>query len=321
MAERYKILYLYEPEPEVEKIVRPYVPKGWDFAFVDPKNKAEVAKHLPDTDFIMGVKLSAQDIAAAPKLKMAALHGVGYDSVDRKALAARGIPLCMTVPGTCGGVAEHTILFILAVYKHLLEADQALRKGIWLSSSLRTRCYLFEGKTLGLVGLGRIGREVVKRARGLDPKIIYCDIYRAKPEVEKQLGITYAPLDDLLRTSDIVSLHVPLTPQTDKFIDARALALMKPTAIFINTSRGGVVDEPALYHALEERRIMGAGLDVFDVEPALVDNPLFRLDNVVVTPHMATGTRDSMAQKAEAAFENFQRYLRGEPLFDEVKPD
>lgn len=321
MPGSYKILYLYDPEPEVEKIVRPFVPQGWEFAFVDPKNKADVARHLPETDFIMGVNLSAADIAAAPRLKMAALHGVGYDKVDRAMLKERGIPVCMTVPGTIGGVAEHTILLILAVYKHLIEADQALRKGVWLSSSLRTSCYLFEGKTLGLIGLGRIARTVVKKARGFEAKIVYHDIVRPSPQVEQDLGVAYLPLDDLLRTADIVSMHTPLTPETDKIMGAYEFSLMKPTAVFVNTSRGGVVDEPALYEALKERRIMAAGLDVFDPEPPKPDNPLLQLPNVIVTPHMATGTRDSMAQKAAAAFENFQRFLRGEPLWDEVRPD
>jgi len=247
------------------------------------------------------------------------LQGVGYDGIDRAALKQRGIPLCMTVRGTVGGVSEHTILMILALFKHLLEADQSVRQGRWLSNSLRFRCYLLEGKTLGIIGLGRIGREVVKRARGFDPVIVYHDAVRQPPEVEQQLGVTYLPLDDLLCTSDIVSVHVPLTAQTRKFLGAREFALMKPTAIFINTSRGPTMDETALYQALAQQRIMGAGLDVFDPEPPSADNPLLQLDNVILSPHMATGTRDSMAQKAAAAFENFQRCLRGEQLMHEVK--
>jgi phosphoglycerate dehydrogenase-like enzyme len=315
----YKITFVFPPHPEIAKIVRPLAPEGFDIVFVDSGNQAELMQHLPDTDFLITVNLNETHLAVAPKLKMVQMQGVGYDGVDRAALKARAIPLCITVPGTVGGVAEHTILMILALYKHLLEADQSVRQGRWLSNSLRFQCYLLEGKTLGLVGLGRIGREVVKRARGFDPTIVYYDVVRAAPEEERKLGVAYLPLDDLLSSADIVSVHVPLTPQTRKFLGAPEFGLMKPTAIFINTSRGPIMDEPALYQALKERRIMGAGLDVFDPEPPKADNPLFQLDNVVLSPHMATGTRDSMAQKARAAFENFQRFLRHEPLLDEVK--
>ncbi len=319
MAQRYKVTFVFPPEPDIQAIVRPLLPEGFDISFVDANNPAELGQQIPDTDFIICANLTRPQIAAARRLRIVQLQGVGYDGIDRAALTERGIPLCITVQGTVGGVAEHTILMILALYKHLLEADQSVRQGRWLSNSLRFRCYLLEGKTLGLLGLGRIGREVVKRARGFDPVIVYHDAVRQPPDVEQRLGVTYLPLDELLRTSDIVSLHVPLTPQTHKFIGAREIAMMKPTAIVINTARGSVVDEPALYQALKERRIMGAGLDVFDPEPPKPDNPLLQLDNVIVTPHMATGTRDSMAQKAAAAFENFQRYLRGETLMHEVK--
>ncbi len=322
MAQRYKIAYCYPPEPEVYKIVRPLVPDEFELIWVNAGDEKAIGEALVDADFLVGVKATAAQLSAARKLKVVQLQGVGYDGVNKEAqavLKARGIPMCMTVPGTIGGVAEHTILLILALYKHLLEADHALREGRWLSSSLRTRCYLFEGKTLGIVGLGRIGQAVAKKARGFEPVMVYYDIIRQKPEVEQQLGVTYLPLDDLLCTADIVTVHVPLTPQTRKFLGAREFALMKPTAIFINTARGTVVDEPALYQALKERRIMGAGLDVFEVEPTPKDNPLLQLDNVIVTPHMATGTRDSLAQKAIAQFENFQRYLRGEPLMDVIE--
>jgi len=321
MAKLYKIMFVFPPHPEIEKIVRPLVPRGFEIVFVDAGNAAQITEHLADTDFLICVHLNATQLAGAPLLKMVQLQGVGYDGIDRAALKARGIPLCMTVQGTIGGVAEHTILMILALYKRLLEADQSVRDGRWLQNSLRFRCYLLEGKTLGLIGLGRIGREVVKKARGFDVKVVYYDIVRQPADVEKKLGVTYFPLDDLLRTSDIVSVHVPLTAQTKKTLGAREFGLMKPASVFINTSRGPIMDEGALYQALKEQRILGAGLDVFDPEPPKPDNPLLKLDNVVLSPHMATGTRDSMAQKAAAAFENFQRFLRGEPLVDEVKPD
>jgi phosphoglycerate dehydrogenase-like enzyme len=210
-------------------------------------------------------------------------------------------------------VAEGTILLILAVYKHLPRAHQALREGRWIHDELRPQSYFFYDKVLGIVGLGRIGTEVVQRARGFQPRrIVYHDLYRKTPEREKKLGVEYLELDELLQVSDIVSLHVYLSERSRGMIGERELGLMKRTAILINTSRGAVVDEKALYRALRNRAIWGAGLDAWTQEPTPPENPILQLDNVVCTPHMATGTVDADRMKFQAAIANFRRVLRGE---------
>jgi len=249
-----------------------------------------------------------------PKLKLIQLIGVGYDRVALQAARDHGVPVAMTPEGTCIGVAEHTILLILALYKHLVEAHEALKGGKWAHKELRANSYLLYDKVLGIIGLGRIGLEVVRRAKGFLPgRIVYYDLYRRTREQEKELGVEYLELDDLLKVSDIVSIHVSLSEKSRGMIGERELGLMKSNAILINTSRGAVIDEDALYRALRDRKIWGAGLDVWAQEPTPPNNPLLQLDNVICTPHMATGTVDADRMKWEAAIANFQRVLHGEP--------
>jgi lactate dehydrogenase-like 2-hydroxyacid dehydrogenase len=181
--------------------------------------------------------------------------------------------VALTPEGTTIPVAEHVFLLILSLYRNLLPAATALREGRWLQWSLRSRSFNLVGKRLGIVGLGRIGREVARRGRAFGCQIIYTDLARAPAEVEAELEATYASLDDLLAQADIVTLHVPLTEATRGLIGARELARMRPSAILINTARGGLVDEEALYRALVTGQIAGAGLDVFAQEPPPPDTP------------------------------------------------
>jgi len=284
-------------------------------------DRAAVAAALLDVEFVYGRTLPAEWYALAPKLRLVQLGGVGYADSDILTAREGGVPVAITPEGTCLGVAEHTILLILALYKHLVEAHAALREGRWIHNQLRASSYFFYDKVLGIVGLGRIGTEVVKRARGFEPKrMVYFDIFRKTPEQEAALGVEYLPLEELLRVSDIVSLHVFLSEASRGLLGERELRLMKPGAILINTSRGAVVDEAALYRALRDRAIWGAGIDAWTEEPTAPDNPITRLDNVVCTPHMATGTVDADRMKFEAALGNFRRLLRGEQPLNVVRP-
>ena len=194
-----------------------------------------------------------------------------------------------------------------------------MRRGEWPVWTLRSRSFEVAGKTLGLIGFGRIGREVARRARAFETAIIYYDPVRAPASVEAEFGAVSMPLDDLLRRADIVSLHVPLTPETRGLIDARALRLMQPHAMLINTARGALVDEQALAQALREDWIAGAGLDVLRQEPPQPDNPLLACENVMLTPHVAAGTRDAYLTKMRAAFANMERVARGESPLHQVQ--
>ena len=301
---------------------RALAPPEFDLVWVDTRrDPAAVAAILKDVEFAYGGTLPLSWFDVAPKLKLVQVGGVGYSDPLIRAARDHGVPVAITPDGTCLGVAEHTILLILAVYKHLTEAHHALKEGRWIHEKLRTNSYLLCDKVLGIIGLGRIGLEVVRRAKGFLPRrIVYYDLFRKTPEQEKEIGVEYLELDELLKVSDIVSLHVFLSEKSKGMIGERELGLMKSSAILINTSRGAVVDEDALYRALRDRKIWGAGLDTWTQEPPSPDNPILHLDNVTGTPHIATATLDADRMKWEAAIANFQRVLRGQPPINVVKP-
>lgn len=296
-------------------------PSGFENVWLERDDTPdEVRAKLAEADFIVTGAITNEQIEMAPHVKLIQMPGVGYERIDVAAANARGIPVAITPEGTIIGVSEHVILLMLAILKHLTEAHNALKAGRWIHDDLRHTALMLEEKRVGILGLGRIGREVAKRLRGFDVDLVYNDVVRQPPEVEQALGITYLPFEDVLKTSDIMTLHVFLAEGSKHLIGAHELGLMKSSAVLINTSRGGVIDEVALYAALRSGRIMAAGLDVFEVEPTPADNPILQLDNVVVTPHMATANRDSMIKKSQACYANFARVIKGEPPINTVKP-
>jgi phosphoglycerate dehydrogenase-like enzyme len=229
-------------------------------------------------------------ILANSELRVVARMGVGYDSVDVAAATDLGIAVTIT-PGVLeDSVAEHTIAMMLGVSRGLVERDREVRSGVWTRKPLPR----LAGKTLGLIGLGRIGRAIVPRAKGLGLRVIACDPC-ADAEFAAMNDITLCSLDELLATADIVSLHAPCTPETENLMNADAFAKMKPGAIFLNTSRGSLVDEPALCEAIQSGRLAGAGLDVFRQEPLPLESPLQRLPNVLLCTHMGGLDCDSLA--------------------------
>jgi len=275
---------------------------------------------LAEAEFVVTGRISAEEIAAAPRLRMIQMPGVGYEHIDVAAADERGVPVAITPEGTVQGVAEHTVMMMLAIYKHLAEAHSALKQGEWIHSRLRPICLMLQGKRVGIVGMGRIGREVAKRLQGWDVELVYHDIRSLPPEDEARLGARRLPLEELLRTSDLVTLHVFLSAESRHLIGERELRSMKPTAVLVNTSRGGVLDEGALHRVMKEGHLYGAGIDAWEVEPTPPDNPLLTLENVLVTPHMATANRDAVIAKSVATYANFQRVVRGEAPINTVRP-
>jgi len=277
--------------------------KNAGFEFVYPKVAVQMTEQdlLEQLDSIPAALAGSEPYTrkvfeAFPKLKVVARVGVGYDAVDVRAATDHGIVVC-TTPGTNqDSVAEHCFMLILALARNLIRQHVPISQGKWArSANLPIR-----GKTLGLVGLGRIGKAMTTRALAFGLKVIAYDPF-ADNAFADRYGVRLVSLDDLLRQADYVSLHLPAMAGTHKLINAERLALMKPTAFLINTARGAVVDERALYEALRDKRIAGAGLDVFEEEPPLPDNPIVKLDNVVMTAHTAgvdTQSRDDMARKA-----------------------
>jgi phosphoglycerate dehydrogenase-like enzyme len=313
-----KVAYLETVPPSVEEIVRSCAPPELEVRFRRAGETPEAAARDADFLLVATCPVTAEVLAAAPRLRLVQHQGVGYDNIDLRAAARAGVPVALTPEGTFTPVAEHVLLLVLALYRRLGAAHAALREGRWLQWELRSGSFDLLGKCMGIVGLGSIGREVAKRARAFECRLLYTDVAPLPREVEESLGVEYRPLDDLLAEADVVTLHVPLTPATRGLIGERELARMKPTALLINTARGPLVDEDALYRALVSGRLLGAGLDVFAREPP-GDHPLLKLESVVATPHVAAGTRDALETKLRAGFGNMLRVARGEPPRNEVR--
>jgi phosphoglycerate dehydrogenase-like enzyme len=310
-----------EPIPDdLRALAADLVPADFRLLLVSSREREELLSLMPEADFLLvaTARVDEELLRAAPRLRLVQHQGVGYDNIDVDACRRAAIPVALTPEGTTTGVAEHTLLLILALFRHLLALDTAVRRGEWPVWSMRSRSVELAGKSVGLIGFGRIGREVARRARAFDTTTVYHDAARAPAAVETELGATYVARDDLLRQADVVSLHAPLTAETRGLIGERELRLMQPHAVLINTARGALVDEPALVRALDKGWIAGAGLDVLAQEPPRPDNPLLTRPNVILTPHVAAGTRDAYRTKMRAVFANMQRVARGEAPLNQV---
>jgi len=265
--------------------------------------------------------IDAEVIEAGEGLRVISNYAVGHDNVDVACATARGILVCNTPGVLTETTADLAWALLMAAARRVVEADGYLRAGRWRSWSPQLMLGQdVQGATLGIVGFGRIGQAVARRARGFGMRILYSDIAR-KPEAEEAVGAEFVDLQALLRASDFVSVHTPLTEETHHLIGAEEFALMKPTAVLVNTARGPVVDGGALADALRERRIFGAGLDVFESEPPASDNPLLKLDNVVVLPHIASASVATRTRMAMMAAENLLAGLRGERPPHLVNPE
>ena len=249
--------------------------------------------------------------AAGSQLKVVANMGVGYDNVVLEAAKERGVMVTNTPDVLNETTADLTFALMLATARRLVESERFLREGnwkIWSPMSLTGQDVF--GATLGIIGMGRIGEAIVKRAIGFDMKVVYHNRSR-RPEVEAKYGCTYHSMDEVLQAADFVLVMTPLTNETRGLIGARELSLMKPTAIFINTSRGPVVDEEALYQALLQRQIWAAGLDVFAQEPIAPNHPLLTLDNVVLLPHIGSASIKTRMRMAHLAADNLIAAVTG----------
>ncbi|MFN2304366.1 MAG: 2-hydroxyacid dehydrogenase [Anaerolineales bacterium] len=258
--------------------------------------------------------IDEQLIEHAKNLRVISQVAVGVDNIDLQAAAARGIPVGHTPDLLTDATADLTFALILAAARRLGEAIDYAREGHWQTWGLTT--LLGEevcGATLGIIGMGRIGQAVVKRASGFDMAVLYHNP-KPEPDLEQELGAKFTTLPDLLRQTDILSLHVPLTPETTGMIGRAQFKLMQPHAILVNTSRGGVVDTPALVFALKNGQIAYAALDVTDPEPLPPTHALYSLPNVIVLPHIGSATRQARSAMSLLAVDNLIAGLQGEPL-------
>lgn len=261
---------------------------------------------------LRGFRMGAAEIEKlSSEARLLHRWGVGFDAVDIEAAGRRGITVSICAGVNAQPVAELAVLLMLASYRRLPELLLRSREGRKDKEDIIGRSWLIEGKTVGLVGLGNIGRRVARMVRGFGAEVAYYDPYRAAPEVEEALGVRFLPLDELLRVSDIVSLHMPLLESTRHLIDAEAIAKMKPSALLVNTARGGIVDTEGLLKALEERRILGAALDTIEGEPLPAGHRAFAMDNLLVTPHAGGNTEDNNRNMALYIMDNIDAMEAG----------
>jgi phosphoglycerate dehydrogenase-like enzyme len=310
-----KILFApRQPEP-VMAIARALMPPDVELVLADP-GTPEFYQAAGDCEYYLGLarRMGNEFFRAAPRLKLVQLLSAGYDHVDVEAARKAGVPVANNGGANATAVAEHTVMLMLAVLKRLVQFHNDVVAGRWrVAGPADARVYELAGKTVGVVGLGNIGRRVVRRLAGFDVRVLYHDIRRLTEDEEDALGVRFALLPELLRAADVLSLHVPLDATTRGLIGARELALMKPGAILINTCRGPVVDEDALHDALVAGRLAGAGLDVLVDEPPPADHPLLRLPTVTLTPHSAGPTWENWAARFRNGFDNIQRVAAGRP--------
>ena len=267
-----------------------------------PFSKEEMIKLVKDCDgIILGVDPCDRDVlAAALKLKVVSRFGVGADNVDTEYCKEHGIAFYRTIGVNADAVADSTFALMLAVAKKIVTLDADVRAGRWYEAET----YEINNKTLGLIGFGNVGVKVAKRATGFDMKVITYDLYRNE-ELAKSVGVSYVDtIEEVLKESDIISLHIPLTSETYHLIGIKEIALMKPLAIVVNTARGGIIDEAVLADALEQNKILGAGLDVFENEPLKKDCRFFKLKNVILSPHSAADTFETSRKVSFAAVKN-----------------
>lgn len=248
----------------------------------------------------------------AKKLKIVSNYAVGFDNIDLDEASKRGIMVTNTPGVLTDTTADLAFTLLMAAARRIIEADRFVRSGRWKTwGPMLMLGQDIYGAKLGLVGLGRIGYAVAKRAKGFDMDVMYYDLTRNE-KAENELGLRFVEMEQLLKEADFVSVHVPLTPETRQLINENTLGLMKETAILINTARGPVVDEEALFDALKNNKIAGAGLDVMDPEPPNKDNPLLKLDNVIIVPHIASASIATRTKMAVMAAQNCIAGLKGD---------
>jgi len=281
-------------------------------------SREEVFRQIADADgaVLWLDTVDGEFLDHAPKLKVIAHRAIGFDTIDAEECARRGVCVGNAPSGVGESTADFAVALLLASARQLVEAVNLTARGGWQKWDPMANPFLgldVYGKTLGIVGLGRIGSAVARRVCGFDVKIVYYDIVRSPHE--KEVGAEYIPdLHKMLGMADFVSIHVPLNEDTRHLIGAKELAAMKPTAILVNTSRGGLVDQKALYEALKSKRIHAAAIDVTEVEPIAPDDPLLTLDNIIIAPHIAGSSATSRLKMDMMAAENVVAALEGKPM-------
>lgn len=310
------ILWFGEFSEQVKGMMREQAPEGFEILFIDSRtDREEHLRKLAEADYISpnGIPLTDEYIRAAKKAKLIQVWGAGVDAYPKELLKERNIALQNGVGLNAPAVAEMAVLHILALNRRLRYVENAVRSGRWIKNEMRDQCHSVYDQTVGIIGMGSIGRRVAEILWAMNVKrIVYYDIFRLSPDMERELHAEYKELDDVFRQADILTLHLPLTENTRCLVNRERLSLMKPDAILINTARGGLIDEAALVEALQKHRIRGAGLDTYAPEPPAKDNPLFGLENVVLTSHGGGAVIENIGPRIRHVYDCIVRFEKGE---------
>lgn len=302
-------------DPEVSGWILEHVPAGWnvDTYSLDIPDQEKI-DYIKKADFLLlfPEEVSNEVLKYARHIKLVQLLSAGYDLLDIGKCNELKIPVANVGGANAVDVAEYAVTLMLSFYRHIIDQNKMGRTGDWNFAVPNRDYFTILGKNVGIVGLGKIGKHVAKLVTAFGANVIYYDVNRLLIEQEEELSVTYAPLEELVQKSDIISLHTPLTPETKHLIGINQLAQMKPTALLVNTCRGDVIDEQALIIALQQKKILGAALDVLSQEPPPMDHPIRKMNNVILTPHIAGRTRDTYSRRGEFVFQNMQRVWEGE---------
>lgn len=297
---------------DIRNILFKTVPDGFELIDIPDPERTDF---LADAEYMINRVHYVPEtvLEAAPKLRFIAKWGVGVEKLDIEAAGKRGIPIVPCIGINSAPVSELAVLLMLSVSRHLLEVHNELLGGNWKArDEYARRSYMIKNKKVGLLGCGNIGRRVANIVKnGFGATVQYYDVFRMPEEQEKKLGIEYVGLDTLYQTSDIISLHLPLLDSTHNMVGTKQFDMMKKNAIIINTSRGGIIDEAALYAALTKGKIAGAGLDTYAQEPVSPDNALLKLPNVVATPHFGGNTADNDINMIRRCYDNIVKFENG----------
>jgi phosphoglycerate dehydrogenase-like enzyme len=309
-----KVLFIHGVHPKVVEAIASYTPDGFRTVSLSADTpEDQLIEAAKDADFIVlhPARIAANVLRAATRVRMVQILSAGFDGLNLDLIRELEVPCANNGGANSWAVSDHAVLLMLAVYKRLVVADSSTRDGRWIEPLDGLNTFEMANKLVGILGIGNIGRQVARRVQAFDAQVQYYDKYPLSEERERELNIERVSLEELFRTSDIITCHTPLTSETRHIVNAEGLEMMKPTAILVNTSRGSVVDEGALIAALNAGTIAGAGLDVFEQEPVDPDNPLLKMDNVIATPHAAGGTWDTWFRRAEFAYGNMARVWGG----------
>jgi lactate dehydrogenase-like 2-hydroxyacid dehydrogenase len=300
-----------------------------EFRTVNDPDPQNLKQELRDADVIIGdytfrIPITAEMVESMSRVKLIAQPSTGYDHIDLAACRRKGIPVSNIGGANAVSVSEHTLALALMLMKRIGYGHRRMIEGAWVQDELLNVAAELNGKTWGIIGLGRIGKEVARRARAMGANVAYADLVRLPEDEEKKLEVSFLPLQRLLAESDVVSVHVPLTDKTRGIMGEKEFRLMKSYAVFINVSRGELTDESALAKAVTQGWIGGAGVDVFSSEPIKADNPLLLAArdgaNMVLTPHIAGATSDARMRIIQTTVENVVRVVLGQPPQNVVNP-